>query len=91
MLLGDDDSSASEVEVDDGSLRAESVVVDAGLLDNPETAVNSTTPAPPSSLDRWHDIDDFLETAQRLRCSEQGASTSDSVRLYTSSSSRASS
>lgn len=33
MLLGDNDSSASEVGVDDGGLRAESAAVGAGLLD----------------------------------------------------------
>ncbi|PMD42989.1 hypothetical protein L207DRAFT_620406 [Hyaloscypha variabilis F] len=91
MLLGGDDSSASKAEVDDGSLRAESIAVDAGLHDSPETVADSITPAPPSNLDGWHDINDFPETAQRLRRSEQRASTSDSMRPHASSSSRASS
>ena len=90
MLLGDDDSSASEAEVDDGGLRAESAAADEGLLDSPETAIDSTNPAPPNS-DVWHDIDDLLETAERLRHSEPKPSTSDSMRPHTSSSSCASS
>lgn len=40
---------------------------DEGLLDSPETAIDSTTPAALSNPDVWHDIDDFFETAQRLR------------------------
>ena len=90
MLLGDDDSSASEAEVDDGDLRAESAAADESLLDSPEAAIDSTTPAPPNS-DMWHDIDDFLETAERLQRSEQTPSTSDSIRLHTFSSSGTSS
>jgi hypothetical protein len=66
VLLGDDDSSASEAEVDDVSLRAESAAPGAGLFNSPETTVDSTTPAPPSSPDGWHDIDDFPETVPRL-------------------------
>jgi hypothetical protein len=91
VLLGDDDSSASEAEVDDGGLYAESAAADESLLDNLETAVGSTTPAPPSNPDMWRDIDNFLETAQRLRRSEQKPSTFDSMRPHTSFSSRASS
>jgi len=69
VLLGDDDSSASEAEVDDGGLRAESAAADEGLLDSPETAIDSRTPAPPSNPDVWHDINDILETAQQtLNC-----------------------
>ncbi|CZR55725.1 uncharacterized protein PAC_05613 [Phialocephala subalpina] len=90
VLLSDDDSSASKAEVNNGGLRAESTAADESLLDSPETAIDSTTPAPPNS-DVWHDIDDFLETAERLRHSEQKPSTPDSVRLHTSSPSRASS
>jgi hypothetical protein len=63
MLLGDDDSSASEAKADDGSLHAESAAADEGLLDSPETAIDSTTSAPPSNPDVWHDINDFPETA----------------------------
>ena len=77
MLLGGDDSSGP---------RAERVAADEGLLDNPETATDSTTPAPPSNPDGWHDIDDFLETAQRLRHAEQEPSTSDPMHPRTSSS-----
>lgn len=84
VLLGDDDSSASEAEVDDGS-RAKSTQPDAGLFDSPENAVDSTTPAPPSP-DGWHDIDDFPETAQRSRRSEQRPSTSNCMRPHISSS-----
>jgi hypothetical protein len=91
VLLGDNDSSASEAEVDNGGLHTESAAADEGLLDSLETAIESTTPAPPSNPDVWHDIDDFLETAQRLRRSEQKPSTSDSMRPHTSASSRASS
>jgi hypothetical protein len=57
-----------------------------GLFDSPETAFDSTTPAPPCSSDRWHDIDDFPETAPRLPLAEQGASTSNSVHPHTPSS-----
>ncbi|KAI9863863.1 MAG: hypothetical protein M1813_003515 [Trichoglossum hirsutum] len=91
VLLGDDDSSAFEAEVDDGGLYAESAAADESLLDNLETAVESTTSAPPSKPNMWHDIDNFLETAQRLRRSEQKPSTFDSMRPHTSFSSRASS
>jgi hypothetical protein len=48
-------------------------------FDSPETAVDSTAPAPPCSSDRWHDIDDFSETAPCLPPTEQGASTPDSL------------
>jgi hypothetical protein len=64
VLLGDDDSSASDTEVDVGSLRAESTAADDGVLDS------SRTPVFPSNLDGWHDIDDF-ETVQRLQHSEK--------------------
>ncbi|KAF8862783.1 hypothetical protein BDZ45DRAFT_183191 [Acephala macrosclerotiorum] len=90
VLLGNDDSSASEAEVDNGDLHAESAAADEGLLDNPETAIESTTPAFPSNPDVWHDIDDFPETAQRSRRSKRKPSTSDSMRSHTSFSSRAS-
>ena len=60
MLLGDDNSSASEAGVDYGS-RAKSTGPEVGFVDSPENAVASTTPAPPST-DGWHDIDDFTET-----------------------------
>jgi hypothetical protein len=90
VLLGDDDSSASEAEVDDGGLRAKSAVADEGLLDSPETAIDLTTPAPPNS-DVWHDIDDLLETVESLQHSEPKPSTSDSMRPHSSSSSCASS
>jgi hypothetical protein len=80
VLQGDGDSSASEAEVNDNALRAESAAAPgAGLFDNPETAIDSMTPAPPCSSDGWHDIDDFLETAPRLPLAEQGASTSNSI------------
>jgi len=89
VLLGCDDSSASGAEVDDVSLCAESVAADEDLLDNLETAVDSTTPAP-SNLDEWHNIDNFLETP-RLQLAEQKPSTSNPTRPRTSFSSRASS
>ena len=52
MLLGGDDLSASEAGVDDGGPRAEIVAADEGLLDSPETATDSTTPAP-TFQSRW--------------------------------------
>jgi hypothetical protein len=72
-----EDSSASEDEdeVDDDS-RATSAEPGAGLLDSPESAVDSAAPAPPSP-DVWHDIDGLPEPASRLRLAEQGALTSD--------------
>ncbi|MCJ1345826.1 hypothetical protein MMC31_004035 [Peltigera leucophlebia] len=79
VLLGDGDLSASEAEVNDVSLCAKSATAPgAGLFDSPETAFDSTTPAPPCSSDGWHDIDDFPETAPRLPLAGQGASTSNS-------------
>jgi hypothetical protein len=64
VLLGDDASSASKAEVDDGSLYAESVSTDEGHLDSLETVIRPTTPIPPSNPDVWHDINNFLEMAQ---------------------------
>lgn len=61
MLLGGDDSSASKAEVNDGGLGAERISADERHLDSPGTATDSTTLAPPSNLDEWHDIDDFPE------------------------------
>jgi len=84
VLLGSDDLSASEAEVDNGGPRAERVAADEGLLDSPKTATDSATPAPPSNPDGWHDIDDFPETALRLRLAEQEPSTSDPMRPRTS-------
>jgi hypothetical protein len=87
VLLGDGNLSASEAEANDVSLRAESATASgAGLFDSPETAIDSTTPAPPRSSDGWHDIDDFLEPAPGLRLAEQGASTPDSLPPHTPSS-----
>lgn len=60
MPPGDNDSSASEAEVDDGGLRTESAAADKGLLDSLETAINSTNPTLASNPDMWHDIDDPL-------------------------------
>ncbi|KAH7330014.1 hypothetical protein BKA65DRAFT_48136 [Rhexocercosporidium sp. MPI-PUGE-AT-0058] len=72
VLLGDGNLSASEAEANDVSLRAESATPPgAGLFDNPETAIDSTTPAPPRSSDGWHDIDDFPKPAPRLRLAWQ--------------------
>ncbi|TVY20230.1 hypothetical protein LARI1_G001640 [Lachnellula arida] len=85
-LLGNDNSSASEAEVDDNSIRAEYAKPDMSFFDGPETAVKSITPAPSFSPDRGHDIDDFPETAPRLQLAEQGASTPDSIPLYNPSS-----
>ena len=79
--------SASEAEASDVSLRAESATAPgAGLFDSLEIAIDSTTPAPPCSSDGWHDIDDYPETAPRMRLAEQGASTPDSVHPHTPSS-----
>jgi hypothetical protein len=72
--------SASEAEANDIGLCAESATaLGAGPFDSPETAIDSATPDPPRSSDGWHDIDDFLEPAPRLRLAEQGASTPDSL------------
>ncbi|PVH68166.1 hypothetical protein DL98DRAFT_542612 [Cadophora sp. DSE1049] len=90
VLLGDDNSSASEHEVDDSSLHTESETADEGLLDSLKTAIESKTPCPPSNPDMCRDINNFLETAQRLQRSKQNpsTSTSDSMRPHTSFSSR---
>ncbi|KAI9782621.1 MAG: hypothetical protein M1839_004867 [Geoglossum umbratile] len=66
VLLGDDDLSASEAEVDHGSLHAENAGPDAGHFNSPETTVDSITLAPPSSLDGWYGIDDYPKTVQHL-------------------------
>ncbi|KAG4440623.1 hypothetical protein IFR05_003882, partial [Cadophora sp. M221] len=85
--LGDGDLSASEAEANDVSLRAESATAPgARLFDSPKTAIDSTTPAPLCSSDRWHDIDDYPETAPRMWLKEQGASTPDSVHPHAPSS-----
>jgi hypothetical protein len=82
ILVGDNDSCASEAEVeaDDIGLCTESA---APNTDQPVTAVDSTTPVPPSS-DGWLDVDDFLETAARLPLIETGALTSNAIRPYNS-------
>merc|ERR1712225_114794 len=50
IVLSDGDSRAPEAEVNDVSLRAESTTAPgAGLFDSSETAIDSTTPAPPCS------------------------------------------
>merc|ERR1711964_645025 len=86
ILLGDGNLSASEAQANDVSLRTESATVPgAGLFDNPETAMDSTSPAPPRSSDGWHDIDDIPEPAPRLRLAEQVASTPDSLTPHTPS------
>ncbi|KAI9770863.1 MAG: hypothetical protein M1839_003026 [Geoglossum umbratile] len=85
VLLGDDESNASDSEVFDSNLRAESAGPDAGSSSSPETAVNSRPLAPPSSLDGWYDIDDYPKTVQRLRLAE-GALTSNSMCPYNPSS-----
>lgn len=79
VLLRDDDSSASEANVNDVSLCAESTESDAGLFDSSENAVDSTTSAPSFSFDEWHNIDDSLKTALHLRLAEQEALTSNSI------------
>jgi hypothetical protein len=55
-----------------------------------ETTVDSTTPAPPSNPDEWHDIDNFLKTL-RWQLAKQEPSTSNPTHPCTSSSSCASS
>jgi hypothetical protein len=49
VLLGDNDLKASKAKVNDSSLRTKSVAADKGLLNSLETAIYSTTPAPPNS------------------------------------------
>ncbi|KAL3418451.1 hypothetical protein PVAG01_10167 [Phlyctema vagabunda] len=67
ILLGDDDSRASEAEANDDGLPIESTAVDRSLLDLniSETAIYSTKLAPTPNSDGWDHIDDFVETAQR--------------------------
>jgi hypothetical protein len=85
--LGDGDLSASKAEANDVNLRAKSVTAPgARLFNSLETAIDSTTPAPPCSSDRWHDIDDYPETAPRMRLAEQEVSTLDSIHPHTPSS-----
>jgi hypothetical protein len=91
VLLGNDGSSVFKVEVNNGGLYAESAAIGKSLLNSLETAIESTTQVPPYNPDVWDNIDDFLETAQLLQHAELNPSTSDSIRPYTSSSSRASS
>jgi len=55
--------SASEAEANDVSLHAESATAPgAGLFDSPETAIDSTTPAPPRT-----------STRPKESCSEQAS------------------
>jgi hypothetical protein len=58
--------SVSKAEVDYSSLHAENAGPNTGHFNSPETSVDSTTLAPPSSLDRWYDIDDYPKTVQCL-------------------------
>jgi len=84
IVLSDGDSRAPEAEANDVSLRAESTTAPgAGLFDSSETAIDSTTPAPPCSSNRCHDIDNSPETAPRSQLAEQGASTSNSLHPHT--------
>ncbi|KAH0562296.1 hypothetical protein GP486_003014 [Trichoglossum hirsutum] len=84
VLQGDGDSRAFEAEVNDNSLRVESATTPgAGLFDSPETAVDSTTLAPPCRSNGCHDSP---ETAPRSQLVEQGASTSNSLHPHTPSS-----
>jgi len=76
VLVEDDDSSASEVEVENVSVRAV-CAPNAGFLSSLESAVESL--AAPSQLDGWYDIDEFSEPAPRLRRPERDASTADSL------------
>ena len=57
-MLRDNNSSAFKAEVDDNSLSAKRIVLDKGLFDSLETAVDSIAPAP-LNLDRRHDINNF--------------------------------
>ncbi|KAL5316367.1 hypothetical protein ACEPPN_015412 [Leptodophora sp. 'Broadleaf-Isolate-01'] len=88
VLRGDGDLGASEAEANDVSLRAESTAAPgAGLLDSPETAIDSTTSVSPCSSNGCHDIDaPPPQTPPRLPLTEQGASTSSSLHPHTPSS-----
>jgi hypothetical protein len=80
ILLGDGNFSTSEAEANNVSLCAKSIIVPgAGLFDSPEIAINSLTLASPRSSDEWHDINNCLEPAPRLRLAEYGALTPDSL------------
>jgi len=84
IVLSDGDSRAPETEANDVSLRAESATAPgAGLFESSETAIDSTTPAPPCSSNRCHDIDESPETVPRSQLAEQGASTSNSLHPHT--------
>jgi len=79
ILLGNNDLSTSEAEVDNISLCAESTKLDTGLFDSPENTVDLITPTPSFSSDGWYNINDSTETALCLRLAEQGASTPNSI------------
>lgn len=79
IVLGNGNLSASKAKAKNVRLRAESAIAPGTEpFDSPETAVDSTTPAPPCSFDRWHGIDVFPETAPCLPLAEQEASTPES-------------
>lgn len=85
-MLGNDNSSAFEAEVDDSSIYTEGAQRDIGVFDSPEAAVKSTTPAPLFSSDRGHDIDSFTETGLSLQLTEPGASIPDLIHRHNPSS-----
>jgi hypothetical protein len=60
IVLEEDESDTSEIEVDHASHRAESAEPDAGLFSGTKTAFDSRTSVPPS-LERY----DSTETAHR--------------------------
>jgi hypothetical protein len=80
-LQGNDDSSASEAEVSDNALRAESTAATPGVgsFDGPETAIDSITPAPRCSSNGWHNI----ETGLPLPLAERETSMSNPIHSYT--------
>jgi hypothetical protein len=60
--------SAFKAKANNVSLRAKSVIaLSARLFNSLETAINSTTLAPPYSSNGWYDIKDYPETALRIR------------------------
>ena len=56
--------SAFKAEANNVSLRAKSVIaLGAKLFDSLKIAINSITPAPPCNSDKWHNINNYPETA----------------------------
>jgi hypothetical protein len=86
--LEDDESNAFNFEVDDDSFHAESAEPNASSFSSLETTIDLRALAPSFNLEGCHEIecDDFTKTAQRLQFTEQEASMSNLMHLYSLSS-----